>query len=50
MKTFQKANINMYMLAESVPLSQLSMVLVVAFRIGLGLGWRPDELYTIELT
>jgi uncharacterized membrane protein YfcA len=26
------------------------MVLAVAFRMALGLGWRPDEIYTIELS
>lgn len=35
---------------EYLRLALALMVLVVAFRIGLGLGWRPDELYTIELT
>jgi uncharacterized membrane protein YfcA len=35
---------------EYLRLALALMVLAVAFRIGLGLGWRPDELYTIELT
>ncbi|GAA0305603.1 sulfite exporter TauE/SafE family protein [Sphingomonas oligophenolica] len=26
------------------------IVLLVAFRIGLGLGWRPDEIYSVELS
>lgn len=26
-----------------------AIVLLVAFRMALGLGWRPDEIYTIEL-
>lgn len=25
------------------------MVLAVAFRMGLGLGWRPEEIYTVQL-
>jgi uncharacterized membrane protein YfcA len=35
---------------EYLRLALALMVLVVAFRIGLGLVRRPDELYTIELT
>lgn len=34
---------------EYLRLALALMVLAVAFRIGLGLGWRPDEIYTVEL-
>lgn len=35
---------------EYLRLALALMVLAVAFRIGLGLGWRPDEIYTVELS
>ncbi|UVO51180.1 sulfite exporter TauE/SafE family protein [Sphingomonas sp. SUN019] len=35
---------------EYLRLALAILVLLVAFRIGLGLGWRPDEIYTIELS
>ena len=35
---------------EYLRLALALMVLAVAFRIGLGLGWRPDELYTVDLS
>jgi len=25
-----------------------AMVLIVAIRLAIGLGWRPDEIYTIQ--
>ena len=35
---------------EYLRLALAVIVLLVAFRIGLGLGWRPDEIYTVELS
>lgn len=35
---------------EYLRLLLASLVLLIAIRIGLGLGWRPDEIYTIELS
>ena len=34
---------------EYLRLALAVMVLLVALRIGLGLGWRPDEIYSVEL-
>jgi uncharacterized membrane protein YfcA len=35
---------------EYLRLALAIIVLLVAFRIGLGLGWRPDEIYSVELS
>ena len=35
---------------EYLRLALAVIVLLVAFRVALGLGWRPDEIYTVELT
>jgi len=35
---------------EYLRLALAVIVLLVAFRIGLGLGWRPDEIYSVELS
>jgi hypothetical protein len=35
---------------EYLRLALAVMVLLVALRIGLGLGWRPDEIYSVELS
>ena len=35
---------------EYLRLALALMVLLVASRIALGLGWRPDEIYTVELS
>jgi uncharacterized protein len=35
---------------EYLRLALAILVLLVAFRIALGLGWRPDEIYTIDLS
>jgi len=35
---------------EYLRLALAIMVLLVAFRIALGLGWRPDEIYSVELS
>ena len=35
---------------EYLRLALALMVLLVAGRIALGLGWRPDEIYTVELS
>ena len=34
---------------EYLRLALAAVVLVVAFRMALGLGWRPDEIYTVTL-
>ena len=35
---------------EYLRLALVVIVLLVAGRIALGLGWRPDELYSVELS
>ncbi|OYY79710.1 MAG: permease [Sphingomonas sp. 28-62-20] len=35
---------------EYLRLALAIIVLLVAFRVALGLGWRPDEIYSVELT
>ena len=35
---------------EYLRLALAIIVLLVGFRIGLGLGWRPDEIYSVELS
>jgi uncharacterized membrane protein YfcA len=35
---------------EYLRLALALMVLLVAGRIAIGLGWRPDEIYSVELS
>ncbi len=35
---------------EYLRLALAIIVLLVAFRMALGLAWRPDEIYTVELS
>ncbi len=41
--------ISMSIRPEYLRILLAAIVLIVAFRMALGLGWRPDEIYTIEL-
>ena len=36
--------------AEYLRLALAAIVLLVGFRIALGLGWRPDEIFSVELS
>jgi uncharacterized membrane protein YfcA len=44
------ARLAMRVNAEWLRLFLAALVIIVAVRMALGLGWRPDEIYSIEIT